>query len=83
MGRTAPAIYYTAVGLEKCNREQRTHRHTDREFNYRGHSIAVPMERWVERANTIEYQTKIYATNTLQLIFLQSSKIKNSILQYI
>ena len=30
--------------------------HTDREFNYRGHSIAVLMERWVERAkNTSQY----------------------------
>ena len=25
--------------------------HTDREFNYRGHSITVPMERRVERDN--------------------------------
>ena len=55
--RGAAAIYYTAVGLEKSNREQITdrqrtdNRQTDREFNYRGHSIVVLMEWWVERAN--------------------------------
>ena len=31
-------IYYTVVGLEKCNREQTDRQRTDRETNYRGHS---------------------------------------------
>ena len=47
----------TAVGLEKkYDGEQTENRETEnKETNYRGHSIAVPIEHRVERANIDRY----------------------------
>ena len=58
------ALYYTGVGLEKnVTYRQRTDREPteNRETNYRGHFITVPMERQVERANIVKNGTAYYA----------------------
>ena len=46
--------YCSRIRKNVTDRERTENRQTDREFNYRGHSIAVPMEHRVERANTMK-----------------------------
>ena len=44
----------------------------DRETNYKGHSIAVPMERRVERANSTVYCIEVHNTLLIYVVYLRT-----------
>ena len=58
-----PDIYYTAEGLEKCNREQTDRQRTEKPIT---EATLIPMDRRVERANTVYHSPNysIYQTSS-------------------
>ena len=64
-------LYCSRIRKNVTDRQRTENRQTDREFNYRGHSTAIPMEHRVERANTM----KIYDHDLFWLLDYSKGKI--------